>query len=435
MSNQDIRPTSIVGIKRLAKTIKVKRDIPHNQALNEAARLAGFESFKHAGNKLPTHRVKLKAPPLHRLFITAFWKDRDSGARGRETTWVDLSASWTDLVTRTQMQAHRSLVRLVQEAEDHFSYQYMFSSQSSARRATCASVRTFQFIDATKLRPSKAHSRVYPGGSSMNVIPGRDHSSSWYDPASKAYVFVDEPYERAELSVSAERTAWAEAHQYSVFKPDWPGMYNPGGPGGSRLFLITPNKNASLLNTLVAALNRLPHPMIEENWVGKSTEGLNRFISPAEEKKASTPAQVTTKAPQSQQPRAARLPQEPRPGRMPIEVHEEVGQKLKSVLADSFKRDGVFNRLNIVRGELDNWIQREYDPIALPMERFSEVYYGSEPKPTFSSSLPPSQVAKHVLELQNVKQIIERYYTKSQAKSVLTRIDSAIKSLQTWAIK
>lgn len=223
MSNEDIRPTSIVGIKRLANFLKAERGIPHHQALNEAARRAGFENFRHAGNKLPAHGRPSETPPSHRLYITAFWKDRDSGARGREATWVDLSAPWADLVTKAQMQAQRSLVRLVPEADDHLAYQYMFSSQSEARRSACAAVRTFQFMDATKLRPTRAHSRVFPRGNYENAIPGKDHYGVWYDPVSKGYVFADEPYEPRAMQYAAARAAWASEHDYEIAKPDWPG--------------------------------------------------------------------------------------------------------------------------------------------------------------------------------------------------------------------
>jgi hypothetical protein len=431
MSNEEIRPTSIVGIKRLAKSLKAESRIPHHQALNLAARRAGFENFRHAGKKLPTP-PSARTAPGHRLYITGVWKDRDTGARGGETTWVDLSAPWADLVTRVQMQAQRSLVRLIPEAEDHLTYQYMFGSQSEARRATCAAVRTFQFMDATKLRPTRAHSRVYPGGSSSNAIPGRDHSGSWYDPVSKGYVFADEPYEPRALEHAAARAAWAAQHNYEIAKPDWPGMYNPGGEGGSRLYLVADRRKGRSVADLAAALNRLPPPMVEENWAGNSAQGMERFRSPAELRRVNAPAPLAMVEPKTPRQKSARGPQDSRPGRMPIEVHEEVGRKLKAVMADTFRRSGVYNRIDTVRCKLDDWIQREYDPKELPMERFSEVYYGSAPKTTFARSLAPAQVAQHVAALEEVKELLQQYYPESQLKWVFGKLDAAAKSGQTW---
>jgi hypothetical protein len=429
MSNETIRPTSIVGIKRLARNIKGERGIPHHEALNVAARQAGFESFRHAQNRRPGEGPTAAKAARHRLYLTGFWKDRDSGARGRETTWVDLSLPWSDLVTSAQMRNQRSLVRLVPEAADHFSYQYMFSSQSEARSALCAATRTFQFMDATKLRPTRAHSRVYPGGTSSNAIPGRDHSTSWYEPESKTYVFADEPYELAAQSRAAERDAWARTHDYAIAKPNWPGMYNPGGPGGSRLYLTASTTKGPSVSALAAALDKLPAPMLEETWQGESVEGMQRFKSPAELAAIAEPR--PTPAPKAPQTRSAETRQ-PRPGRMPIEVHEEIGRKLREVMAHTYRRSGVHNRLDRVRSELDDWIQREYDPKALPMERFSNVYYGDGPRTTFARSLSPEQVRQSVEALDAVEAEIERHYTATQCKTMLSRIDQAIKSLQTW---
>lgn len=431
MPNEDVRPTTVVGIKRLAKTIKGQRSISHTEALNEAARRAGFENFRHASNRLQPLGALRQAPSRKRLYLTGYWKDRESGARGRETTWVDLSTDWPQLVTRTQMNEHRSLVRLVPEAADHLAYQYMFSSQPEARRTLCGATRTFQFMDVTHLRPTRAHSRIYPGGTAQNRIPGSDHPSRWYDPQTKGYVYADEPYEPAVADRVDERAAWAAKHAYDIAKPNWPGMYNPGGPedkGGSRLYLIADRAKGPSVAALAAALDRLPPPMLEETWEGESGEGLSRFKSPAE----LAPAPIALAAPTSRM-RLPRAGQAPRPGKMPIEVHEEVGRKLRAVIAESLERDGVYNRLDRVRSELDDWIQREYDYEQLPMERFRKVYYGSSPSADFGKSLPASRIADHVKALEEVKAEVGRHYESSQTKSLLGRIDSAIKSLQKWS--
>ncbi|MBD2222796.1 DUF5623 domain-containing protein [Calothrix sp. FACHB-1219] len=432
MLNESIRPKSIVGIKRFAKALKSQRGISHYEALNEAARLAGFENFRHASNKLPAKLTERAAKPVYRLFITASWKDRDSGASGRETAWVDLDVPWSELVTKAQMRAQRSLVRLWEEASDHLSYEYVCGSQAEARRAVCAGLRTFQFMQATRLRPTSAHSRVFPGGSDRNAVPGRDHYGSWYHPESKAYVFADEPYEPAALRRLNERNAWAVKHDYAIAKPDWPGMYNPGGDGGSRLYLIVNKKKAPPIAALVAALNQLPPPLLAEDWKGQSAEGMQRFKSPAE-LEGGVEQQKAAKVPvKSPKPRAAQVPRQQRPGRMPIEVHEELGRKLKLVLSDTALRDGVHKRVGAIRCELDDWIQREYDYEALPMERFSQVYYGAGPDHVSVPSLSAQRIAEHIGTLHEVKATLEQHYPLTQVKSMLGRIDSAVKSLNSW---
>jgi hypothetical protein len=55
MSTRDlstIRPTTIDGIKRLARQIHKAGDIPHHEALELAAKQAGFENYRHALKRL-----------------------------------------------------------------------------------------------------------------------------------------------------------------------------------------------------------------------------------------------------------------------------------------------------------------------------------------------------------------------------------------------
>jgi hypothetical protein len=52
MSQTYTPPSTILGISRLAKSIRQQRGIKHTQALEAAARVAGFQSFKHAKRAL-----------------------------------------------------------------------------------------------------------------------------------------------------------------------------------------------------------------------------------------------------------------------------------------------------------------------------------------------------------------------------------------------
>lgn len=48
---------------------------------------------------------------------------------------------------------------------------------------------------------------------------------------------------------------------------------------------------------------------------------------------------------------------------------------LKSVLVASFHRKGVYNRVDGIRSELDEWTMREYNRAELPSEVFFDLYY------------------------------------------------------------
>lgn len=48
MTKPDVTPRSLASLKRLAKTIKADKGIPHTAALDLAARSAGYQNFDHA---------------------------------------------------------------------------------------------------------------------------------------------------------------------------------------------------------------------------------------------------------------------------------------------------------------------------------------------------------------------------------------------------
>ncbi len=52
MSLDDIRPTTIPGVKRLAKQIKKRDGVRYMKALEAAARQAGFSTYHEASTRL-----------------------------------------------------------------------------------------------------------------------------------------------------------------------------------------------------------------------------------------------------------------------------------------------------------------------------------------------------------------------------------------------
>lgn len=441
MSMDNIRPTTLVGIKRLAKSIKTRDGISHQEALSAAARSAGFQNFRHAAKQLPfVGTAASNQPAQHLLYITHYWKDRAKGGEGRETLAVQLSKPWSQLVTVAQMAHHRSLGDLVAEGPDHLVRRGLNESQSRAQRDVCRAARTFQFMDATKLRPSNSHSRVYPGGTSANRIPGADHSSSWYAPWSKQYVFVDEPYERSADGRTAERDAWAKKHDFQVVKVKfWPGMYAPDV--GSRLYLIGPNKGQRL-TPLAAQLDVLPAPPVEGFWNGTSTPRFPCFVSPGAIAETQVQPPVTQERPKpgAQGPRQTVRyvqtfvgPQRRPKGRMSIEMHSQVSTLLKSVLSATYYRKGIFNRVGNVRCELDEWVMREYTPEELPHEVFSELYYGTAPTSSHAKSLSTKKRRDLRMSIDQVKVLLTENYPNCQPlRSLLSKLDAAIDSLERW---
>jgi len=438
MSSEAIRPSTMDGIKRLANSIKVERGIKHLPALEVAAQLAGFQNLKHAQNVLRAGDNRSNARPGHRLYLTVYWRDKESDTRGRETLSIWLGTLWSDLVTLTQLDHHRALSDFRPEGPDHLAVRHLTHSQSQARRDICAAARTLQFMDATKLRPSKSHSRAFPAGRSSNAVPGRDHYSVWYDRETKRYLFVDEPYEMAVEGKAAERAAWSERHGFTIAKPSWPGMYNPDG--GSRLYLIADAAKGVPLAPIVAALDRLPAPIVEATWDGESAPSMPIFFSPGaiarNETAAAKPTSESRKITRGPRSTVGYVqtfvgPQRRPKGRMSIEAHEQVGTLLKSVLVASHHRKGVYNRVNGIRSELDEWTQREYNHAELPNEQFFDLYY-HESGSSFARTLSADERAVHVVSLEHVKQILTHHYPDSlPLRALMKKLDTAITSMRT----
>jgi hypothetical protein len=239
-----------------------------------------------------------------------------------------------------------------------------------------------------------------------------DHASVWFDPKTKLYVLVDEPYEAAANAKAGERAQWAHRHSFEIRQPIWPGIYNPDG--GSRLYLIADSAKGVPLAPLVEVLDRLPSPRVEAEWDGQSAPMSTELVK--------------------NKPRRLDVKKSARPiGKMPIEAHAEVGRLLQSVLMSAFQHDGIYDRLTSLCGELDGWAEGEYTQAELPNEQFFKLYYNGESSPSYED--PPSKECRErqVADLVRVKEVLTTHYPDCPPlRSVLKKTDAAAKSLQQW---
>lgn len=276
MSHRPIKPSTLDGIKRYTKTLKKSLTLTHARALDEAAMAGGYKNFRHAQNVLGKGRP---APAEHLAYISVTWRDADTNAAGEEILSLHLDTPLNALVKPNHLKAARHLLDFKMKTADHLAYDFVESSRKKARRRACAVARTLAFMQATGLRPSSGRSRAYPQGDLRNALPGRDHGSVWFDPTTKVYIYVDEPYADSIKSRVNERQAWSKTHGWAVARPNWAGMYNPDG--GCELYLASDKTKGFDLETAVAALNALPPPFIEADWDGKSEPMFPPFESPA----------------------------------------------------------------------------------------------------------------------------------------------------------
>lgn len=121
--------------------------------------------------------------------------------------------------------------------------------------------------------------------------------------------------------------------------------------------------------------------------------------------------------------------------RMPIAAHQEIGKLLKEVCtASNFVRKSVYNPVNSVRCELDDWIQQEYKSNEeLPNEVFLQIYYHG----TGASSVQKLSIEQQDTlcgNLHKAKEILDQnYHDCKPLRSLYKRLDRAIKAIERWA--
>ncbi|WP_244420610.1 DUF5623 domain-containing protein [Mesorhizobium japonicum] len=431
MSKTDVQPSSIEGIKRLAKAISKRDSISHNKALDTASQASGFGNFQHARRSLTAYSAE-SAPARHAVYISTFWRDGQTRTSGRETIRVFLTMPLDELIKPSQYRYAHKLGRFRRHASDHVIDEYRPDSANAALARTCGAARVLQFMDITGLRPSKA--RVEPRGGYSARLTGHDHGSVWYDPVAKHHVGADEPYAASVASKIAERNTWARQHNWSLAKPEWAGMYYP--EGSSELYLYADASKGYSLDGLLKVLAKAPSPIVPENCARVATDDHAPFVTPGEkaEAEAKLARDVQRKAPSPRGPKTTveyRLPLSGKRRRrpkaaMPVDAHVRIGTLLKGVLTDTRARAGVYKRVDAVRSELDDWVQCEHDRQAMSDAVFFDLYYGEH-----SAGGTSKAGEQHIENLRLAQSVLMQHYPDcAPLRELVGKIDLAVRSLE-----
>jgi hypothetical protein len=277
MNLSKVLPTTAHGIKQLAKTMKRELNITHATALDQAAVHAGYHNYSHANTALKNARVKVLQ---HGVFISCGWKDKATLETGCEVYRLSLAKNFAEILRPRDLPLSGKLQWCEVSAQDNLTYKHLASTREIARRHVNEAARIIQFLDATKLRPSRGYSKAYPKGKSSNAIPGQNHAQIWFDPATKGYLITDEPYDDHARSKLEEREHWAQKHNFNLAKTEWGGMHNPGG--GTSMYLIGANSRKTTFDLALAAINQMSKPIQNAQWFGKSGPSLPMFFHDAE---------------------------------------------------------------------------------------------------------------------------------------------------------
>jgi len=371
---EGIRPTTLTGVKRLAKDLKKSKGIKHSDALDMAAQSANCENFRHAQKILPMRGVKHDA---NYVLLTIYWSDKDRGHRcGRETLRIELSKPILDLCDKSGLKYVRGFGNLRMVASDHFICDDIAPNRDYARGRLCTAERSLRFMEHTGLRPYRNRS-TYPKVLDEDKLPNTDHATSWIDHEHGQFILVDEPYGDApDLQARAE---WSARTGWRIKKSDWPGMYYPYD---CDLYVGVDGKSGYDFDALMAKINAMPAPVVSDAWPGESVSSWETFLSPMaktrQDKRRARckgmiyPSPSKNTVPYTNNPGC----RDRRPaGELGIQGHIDAGRIIKAVMRFDLSRYAVYSRLNSLRSELEDWLALEIRRGELDGPEFFDVYY------------------------------------------------------------
>ncbi|GAB6052212.1 hypothetical protein JCM17960_10320 [Magnetospira thiophila] len=421
MLKDNLRPSTLDGVKRLATQIKKERGVKHAYALDLAAQAANFTNFRHALRMLPSNN---KATGHHMVLLTVYWLDSKTHRCGRETLKVRLSKPVLKICGKSDFKRVRGFGWMRMVAADHFVCDLLTKSQDSAQRNICMAERSLRFMEYTGLRPSSYSHNVNP----IFKLPYSDHSTGWVDPENGQFLLVDEPYGNPHNDEI--RQAWAHQQGWHLRKSVWPGMYFPYN---SDLYVATDGSQGYDFEALMAKIDAIPTPITEETWIGDSVPSLEVFLSPA----AKTPQdrrRARSKGTVMPQPSESTIPynlmfgsSERRPaGSMTIAEHIETGKIVKAAIQSSVLPYGAYLRLNRLYTTLEEWLALEFSRDQLNGSEFFDVY--SRGKDSKGPYVEAAQSESGLIRVLGVlKQKLQAAYPDcAPLRKQLHRIDMAV---------
>ncbi len=426
MLKEAIRPTTIVGIKRLATQHKKTAGIPHREALDFASRKAGYQSFEHARGMLKSNDNV--TGDGHSLFLTYYWYDRKPYRAGRETIEIRLSRPLSEICGRDGLREGRVTAGMRLVTPDHLVHDFLAQSQEYARSELCKLVRSLRFMEATGLQPCSWRRAREAMPDREEELPGKDHGTEWHDPRTGHVILLDEPYSAA--VVSSERAAWAARNGWHMQASSWPGIYSPSA---CAFFVVAKADGDFDFAALMARIDSLAPPVTADAWPGVSVPGHETFLSPMaitpQDKRRSrargTVYQVPSKTtvPSSARWNALRKPV----GALGFDTHVEAGRMIKALLYSASKPYGVNARFEALRCTLEDWLAMEAREEDMSRRDFLDTYYGAFEKedPLVLEAESAEGVIAMLSKLRAM--LTEAYPDCAPLRRLTGRIDTAVK--------
>jgi hypothetical protein len=426
----EVRPTTIDGVKSLARQLRKAAGVKYSVALNQAAEAAGCSNYRNAQHALPARRSELESPYI---LLTTYWCDKDQGWQvGRETLRIELSKPVLEICSKSALRMVRGFGDLRMVAVDHFVCDTIAETQISARDGLCKAERSLRFMEQTGLIASTNYRKAYPDRTFDSRLPQTDHPTDWLDPESGQFIIIDEPYSGA--PDDAEREAWANRNGWRVIKTSWPGMYNPYH---CDLYVVTDGRSGYDVDSLVAIIDAMPPPLIVKNWCGESSPSWDTFVSPMattfqDVRRARCKGTIYPKDSPSTVPyrysagSARRRPN----AKLGIPAHIEAGRIIKALIWSRHRPWGVKIRMESLRCTLEDWMSLELRRGELEGPEFFDVYYHDSG--TEGADFELAQSASGNIEmLEKLKTMLQAAYPDcAPLRQQVRRIDMSVKMIR-----
>lgn len=413
-------PSTVDGIKRLAKAIKREFGITHYDALEVAARKAGFKNFLHA-----KRAIAKTAAQSYTAYLTVYWNAPRSEvpSSGRYTVEVHLKRPLSELLADGLKVGGAYLSRFKLEASDHLEMRTDAGSQISAMQYLDQASFTLLFINSTGLaRVSRKENIEIING--LDRVPKADHMTAWEDPQTGDWLLLDEPYISP---MPGFRKEWLQTNGLYQVAPGWPGLYYPGQ---AVPYLISPSQE--LLAKVQAQVEGIPESSYPKGMPEQMAYN-SKFVSP-DRTTSGKPSRSRT-MPFAGVRNGARayggapgIRSKWRPARgMSLEMHTTIGPILHKLCNSSARAAGitarVYERLNQVRSRLEDWAFMEH-PGGIPAEVDAKFYYG----PAVDGYTNPQDTLKAI---ETVRDVLLKSYEECKPRAqMLVKIESAAADLQ-----
>jgi len=409
-----IRPSTVDGIKQLAKKIKREQQLSYTDALEAASRQAGFENFVHARRQLSS------SARMFPVYLSAHWQVRRGEQTltgpwgGREVLRVDLSRSLLDVVAKHRVASGRGLSGFRMEYADHLEHRTDVAGLDGARETLLTAVRSLRFMDATGLQPVTTK-KMRQEARELGQIPGRDHVSYWFEPGTESVLVLDEPYQNRIAPRTEERQRWLSARSIAIVSPDWEGIYFPGECPPHLI-----SRDGGLLARVAAALGKTTPLAMPDPWPHPSAPNGEDFVSP--QRQADAKPRQPRPGPSYRNYKGA-TPYGGAPGirsrwrpsqSMLPKLHHRLGTLMQS-LSEIDLSYRVGTKLSQQRSMLEDWMSVEHGAAST-----DGVYYGGPSRRHVVGR------AERLNALAEAKAIVERGYNDCKPRrELIAALDAA----------